>query len=224
MQLKKTKLASKVGAVILGALCASNVSADPFTASVTTIDDVDITQKEALTFGTTVLTTAGTCTMNSAAPGTTLMEYTTTGDSADVDAGYGATIGNSCVNVAGADTTVTPGVWRISGSTAGSVNLLISTLAQASADYSFEPSGGCYIAFSGDDSVNGDTCTTLVPGVAISSATLADVAGTEDDSGAAGTPATAGDLLFTIGGKLTIVNPLVAETNYPLTFQVDVTY
>jgi hypothetical protein len=222
MQPNKTKLALKIGAVVLGALCASGASADPFTASVTTIDDVTITEKTALDFGATVLTTAGNCIMNSALPGTTLMEHTTTNLTATPDAGYGATTGTSCVNVLGSDTTVTPGVWRISGTAGGTVSLLVSTIAQASADYTFEPDGGCYILFDAGAGVDGDTCTTLSPGVPITTARLASVTGTESD--VTGTPATAGDLLFTVGGTLVVVNPLATETNYPLTFQVDVTY
>lgn len=224
MQLKKKKLVHKLGLAAFGVTFALTASADTFTAAVTTIDDVTITEKTALDFGTTIFTTTGNCVMNSAAPGTTIMEYTTTADSTTEAAGYGATTGTSCVNVAGSDTSVTPGVWRVSGTTAGTVSLLITTLAQASADYTFVPDGGCYIAFSGDAAVNGDTCTTLVPGTVVVGATLADVAGTEDDGGAVGTSATPGDLLFTVGGTLTVVNPLVAETDYALTFQVDVTY
>lgn len=224
MQLRKTKLAKQLGVAIVGANLAFFAAADPFTASVTTIDDVNITEKVALDFGTTIFTTAGNCIMNSALPGTTLMEHTTTNELALDNAGYGATTGTSCVNVLGSDTTVTPGVWRISGTTAGIVSLLVTTIAQGSADYTFVPDGGCYIAFDGGAGVDGDTCTALTPGTVVVGATLADIPGTEDDAGAAGTPATAGDLLFTLGGTLTVINPLVAETNYPLTFQVDVTY
>lgn len=224
MQLKKTKLVQKIGLAIFGVTFAYSASADTFTASVTTIDDVSITEKTALDFGTTVFTTTGNCIMNSAAPGTTIMEYTTTADSTTPAANYGATTGSSCVNVAGSDTTVSPGVWRISGTAGGSVSLLITTLAQASADYTYVPDGGCYIDFSGDTGVNGDTCATLTPGSVVAGALLADTAVNEDDGGGVGTSATPGDLLFTIGGTLTVVNPLVAETNYPLTFQVDVTY
>lgn len=224
MQLKKKKLVQQLGLAIFGATLALSASADVFTAAVTTIDDVTITEKIALDFGTTVFTTAGNCIMNSALPGTTIMEYTTTADATTEAAGYGATTGTSCVNTAGSDTTVTPGVWRVSGTGAGVVSLLVSTLAQGSADYTFVPDGGCYIAFDGGAGVNGDTCTTLVPGTVVVGATLADVALTEDDAGAVGTSATAGDLLFTLGGTLTVVNALLPEATLPLTFQVDVTY
>jgi hypothetical protein len=225
MQPNKTKLALKIGAVVLGALCASGASADPFTASVTTIDDVSITPKTALDFGTIVFTTAGNCIMNSAAPGKTLMEYTNPSDTALPAAGYGATTGSSCVSVAGSDTTVTPGVWRISGTAGGAVSILITTLAQASADYTYVPDGGCYIDFDGTTTTTLDVCSPLVPGTVVAGALLADITANETDGSISdGTAATAGDLLFTIGGTLNIVNPLVAETNYPLTFQVDVTY
>jgi hypothetical protein len=224
MQPNKTKLALKIGAVVLGVLVASGASADPFTASVSTIDDVSITEKIALDFGTTVLTTIGDCTMDSAAPGTAIMEFTTTNESTTPAVNYGSTNGTSCVSVPGSDTTVSPGVYRVSGTTAGSVSILITTLAQASADYTYEPTGGCYIKFDNGTVADADTCTTLTPGTVITAAKLADTQLNENDGGGNGTPATAGDLLFTVGGKLVILNPLVAENNYPLTFQVDVTY
>lgn len=226
MQLKKTKIAQQLGFAAFGVTFALTASADTFTAAVTTIDDVTITEKVALDFGTTIFTTTGNCIMSAIAPGALLMEHTAQTETGAPGAGYGATTGSSCVNVAGSDTTVTPGVWRISGSAGGVVSLLITTLPQGTADYTFIPNQGCYTNFDGGNGDDGDVCTALVPGAVISGATLADIAGTESDTSGVGNgvAATAGDLLFTVGGTLAIVNPLTAETNYPLTFQVDVTY
>lgn len=226
MQLRKTKLAKQLGVAIVGANLAFFASADTFTAAVSTIDDVSITEKQALDFGTTILTTTGNCTMVSALPGALLMEHTTTTGVGTQHADYGSISGSSCVTTAGSDTTVNPGVWRISGTAGGSVSILVSTIAQASADYNFTPSGGCYVQFSGGSIDDDDTCESIVPGVVLASQNLAAVSGTENDTSGVGNgvAATAGDLLFTIGGVIDVINPLTAETPYVLAFQVDVTY
>lgn len=226
MQLKKKQLVQQLGLAIFGATLALSASADIFTASVSTIDDVSITEKQALDFGTTILTTVGQCVMVSALPGALLMEHSTTAGVGAQDVNYGSISGSSCVTTAGSDATVNPGVWRISGVADQPVSILISTIAQASADYNFTPNGGCYIEFSGDNTANDDTCESIVPGTVLTGKTLADVAGTETDTAGVGNgvDATAGDLLFTIGGTLDVINPLTAETPYVLAFQVDVTY
>jgi len=226
MQLEKTKLAKQIGIAFLGANIAFFAAADTFTAAVSTIDDVTITEKQALDFGTTVFTTVGDCTMVSALPGLALMEHSHQTLLNAQHADYGSISGSSCVTTAGSDTTVNPGVWRISGSAGGTVSILVSTIAQASADYNFTPSGGCYVEFSGDNTDDDDTCETITPGTVLTGKTLAAAAGTETDTSGVGNGvnATAGDLLFTIGGKIDVINPLTAETPYVLAFQVDVTY
>jgi len=223
MQLKKKQLVQQVGLAIFGATLALSASADIFTATVATIDDVSITEKQALDFGTTVLTTAGQCVMVATAPGALLMEHTSQTLVDAEGATYGSISGSSCVTTAGSDATVNPGVWRISGTSGGTVSILISTIAQASADYNFTPSGGCYIEFSNDTTDDDDTCESIVPGTVLTNKNLAN--GTEADATVTnGVTPTAGDLLFTIGGVLDVINPLTAETPYVLAFQVDVTY
>lgn len=229
MQLKKKKLVHKLGLAAFGVTFALTASADTFTASVTTIDDVTITEVVALDFGTTVNTTPGTCAMNANNPGSTLMEFQTSATGAD-GATYGATTntGGACVDTLGSDPTVTPGVWRISGAAGQGVNLLVSEIAQGSTDYTFNPTGGCYVLFDGAAAAaDSDACTTLTPGVVVTSATAQLSAGSATEAHVGdiqGVPSIAGDLLFTVGGTITIVNALTAETAYPLTFQVDVTY
>jgi hypothetical protein len=119
---------------------------------------------------------------------------------------------------------VNPGVWRISGTAGTNVSLLVTTIAQATADYTFVPNG-CYVEFDGGTTADGDSCQTLTAGAAIIGTPLSIGAGDDDSAVAAiGTSSTAGDLLFTVGGVLDILNPLVAETPYVLSFQIDVTY
>lgn len=230
MQLKKTKIAQQLGFAVFGVTFALSAAADTFTATVTTIDDVSINPVQSLDFGTTVFTTVGNCIMDATAPGALLMEHTTTTGVGAPGAGYGATTGTSCVNVAGSDTTVTPGVWRISGAAGATVSLLVSQLGQEistvpTTDFTFNPDQGCYVDFSGGSVDDADSCVTLTPGQ-VYSTDLADIAGTENDTSGVGNgvAATAGDLLFTVGGTLNVVAPLTAETAYALRFQVDVTY
>ncbi len=228
MQLKKKQLVQKVGLAIFGATLALSASADTFTASVTTIDDVSITPVQPLDFGSTIMTTAGTCVMTAALPGSTLMEFQTSATGASGGT-YGGTTNTSgaCIDTPGSDTSVTPGIWRISGAAGIGVNLLVSQIAQASADYTFSPTGGCYVLFDGAAAAaDSDSCATLTPGTVVTSATakLSIGAGEAHIGDIQGVASTAGDLLFTIGGTITIVNALTAETDYPLTFQVDVTY
>jgi hypothetical protein len=236
MQPNKTKLALKIGAVILGAAIASSVSADPFTATITTIDDVTITEVNALTFGSNVFTAASTsCTMLTSGgaagvnePGATLMQYDTTADQLQ-GSEYGALTGDGCVNAPGSDTAVTPGVWAITGATGGTVNILVSQVAQVGGDFTFAPSGGCYVEYDGNTVNDQDRCVTLLPGT-VYTTPLSLGAGDDDVGGGGagafeGTIASAGVLRFTLGGVISIgATGLTAETDYDLAFQVDVTY
>jgi hypothetical protein len=228
MQPNKTKLALKIGAVILGAAVASSVSADPFTATITTIDDVTITPVNALTFGSNIFTTASTsCTMLSSGsaptdPGTALMEIDAT-TVITQGLNYGSLTGDGCVNAPGSDTSVTPGVWEINGAAGGSVSILISEVAQVGGDFTYAPSGGCYVLYNGDTTGDADSCTTLIPGTVVTAQNLFSTA--DLDTGAATTLAAEGQLRFTLGGVISIgATGLTAETDYDLAFQVDVTY
>ena len=233
MQPNKTKLALQIGAVVLGALCASNVYADTFTASVTTIDDVTITQRTGypLTFGSNMFTTASTsCTLQVGGtageadhPGGLLMRHAHNGGSSQ-GADFGFLTGTGCVNT---NSGVTPGIWDISGIPGGSVSILITQVAQTPTTFTFSPDNACYVNYSGDTANDGDDCLDLVPGgvetalLPVSGAAEADVGGI----GVNGGVAQAGLVSIAVGGTVTIgATPLSASQAYNLAFQIDVTY
>lgn len=228
MQPHKTKLALQIGAVVLGAMCASSAFADTFTASVITIDDVEITERVPLTFGENIFTTADTsCTLQvsneagTANPAPSLMNYSTTAD-VDEGADFGDTDGDGCVNDA---TDATAGVFDISGLSGAAVNILLTTLVQTDTAYTYAPDTACYVAYSGDTADDGDSCETLTPGIVVNTPLAA---AAEDDATGGGSSAGTsvdGALSFVVGGTIGIGSDgLDPETTYDLQFQVDVTY
>jgi hypothetical protein len=231
MQPNKTKLALQIGAVVLGALCASNSYADTFQAAITTIDDVEITERVELSFGSNMYTTAGTCTILAAAdsvalqqPGGVLMNYMNNAGTLTQGTNYGDLSGTSCVT--GDAEGATAGVWDISGVQAGTVSILFSQVDQSDPTlFEFSPDTGCYVNFNGDTTDDADSCDAFTVGNVITGAILAATA--EDDASGAGTgsgASVAGELSFTVGGTVTVLDDLVAETGYDLAFQIDVTY
>jgi hypothetical protein len=219
MQLKKRKIAQQLGFAAIGVTFALSATADTFTATVTTIDDVSITEIQPLDFGTNVYTTVGKCTMDGDGP--TLTEMVFNRDNDNSSGNFGNISGTSCVTAAAQG-----GIWEVTGSVGADINLLITTIPQASADYTFTPDNGCYVSYTGNDNTDSDTCAAISPGT-VYNAKLAAAAGTEDDSAGvnAGVSVGAGGFMrFAMGGDIDIINPLTAETSYDLTFQVDVTY
>ncbi|MDX2367788.1 MAG: hypothetical protein QNK36_05210 [Colwellia sp.] len=222
MQPNKTKIALVIGALLFGASGASN--ADPFTANVTTIDDVTILTVPGndLSFGTNVFTTAGTCTMSASAPGSALMQY---------DDGVGVVAQTTWGDLSSAGTAScvvgaslgTPGVYEVKGVGAGAVSVLLTEVAQVGGDFTFDPSGGCYTDFDAVAGPTADTCTTLNAGTVVP--TFLAAATAVEDEGTGTHASVEGTLRFTVGGTITVgATGLTAETPYNLAFQVDVTY
>jgi len=232
MQPNKTKLALQIGAVVLGALCASNVYADTFTASVTTIDDVTITQRAGypLTFGSNMFTQASTtCTLQvsnlagTAYPGGLLMRHDSTAAVAQ-GADFGVLTGAGCVN---GSNGVTPGIWDISGIPGGSVSILVTQVAQTPTTFTYAPDQACYVSYSGGTVDDADRCLTLTPGNVVAALLPVSAAAEDDATGGganAGVPQ-AGIVSIAVGGTVAIgATPLSASTAYNLAFQIDVTY
>lgn len=233
MQPNKTKLALKIGAVVLGALCASNSYADTFTAQVTTVDDVVITERQALAFGSNIFTTAGTsCELQvgaggtADAPGSVLMNYQDIliGTPGAQGADYGELAGDGCVVGAGAADGVTPGIWDVTGLSGGAVSILITEIAQTDAAITYEPSG-CVVVYSGDNATGADDCVALTSGGVVTGS-FADDTATEDEGGGTGDTGASveSQFSFAIGGEISIVSGLVAENPYDVQFQIDITY
>lgn len=220
MQPNKSKVTLIVGALLLGASGASNAATESFPIIVSTLADVDITQEAPLTYGANMFITGGaTCTMDATTPadaggtvvnGVIPMQYTAT---ANVnEANYGDLTGLGCVNGAGKGK---PGVYKIAGLGGISVNIKISSVTTA--DFTFNPNSGCIVTYEGT-TAGADTCAGFVPNAFAASIPLPATATL--DAGA-----TDGELLFTVGGTITIgATDLTPDLAYTADFPVEVVY
>lgn len=210
MQPNKTKLALIIGVMYLGVSGTSFAASESFTITATTIADVALEETTVLDFGTNIFTTTGSCTMAVGEPGEAEMQVYTTDGTTTADANYGLLNGTSCVPGA----TAIPGVYTISGSSGADVTITLNDLTET--DYSFAPAGvvGSYNGIIG--STTPDDIIPLVSGTAYPMADTTD----------AGVPVvTDGELVFILGGVLTVTNTLTANTLYDAgTFTVNVVY
>jgi hypothetical protein len=233
MQPNKTKLALKIGAVVLGALCASNASADTFTAIVNTVDDVTITPRagQVLDFGPNIYVTAGgICTINvdgtTDLPGGVLMNYAEATDAVAQAASFGSITGGSTLGCATTTTTAngaSVGVWDVVGAPGVAVSLLISPVTQTG-DYTFVPDG-CFVDYDSTITDDADACTDIASN-AVQTATFAAASSEDDGGGSTGSgTSVGGQFSLAVGGVLTVgTTPLNPATPYDLSFQIDVTY
>lgn len=213
MQPNKTKLALQIGAVILGAACASNVYADTFNLTVNTISDVSIDQVTPMDFGTSILTDAlVSCTLRGDLPApATVFSDGTYSAGAGTDA-PGALNGAGCVT----GNTGTPGLYTITGEATLAVNITLNSEAQTD-NFTFTPNSACAVNYNNDASTaaTDDLCTLLTVGTP-EAVTL---------PGAVDGLATAGIGYFSVGGTIgTLAGGLTSDTPYTATFLVNVIY
>lgn len=213
MQPNKTKISLIIGAMFLGVSGASMAASVSFPITATTIADVVLTEDVSLDFGTNIFTTAGTCVMNAAQPGTALLQL----DGAGVVAAtaFGDLSGNGCVNGAALGT---PGVYTVSGTGGTAVNITLNGITET--DYTFTPNSGAissYGAATAAGTTGDDTIGAL-------SATGVNTFRTADSTEAAEVEVTVNELVFTLGGTLTVLNPLTASVPTTNTFIVNVVY
>jgi hypothetical protein len=221
MQPSKNKIALVTGALILGASSAANAVNESFNITATALPDVAITTVTPMNFNTSIFIDAGgTCLMNASVPGDVAangMQYSNDGTTSS--ANYGDLSGDGCVNNTNGDAT--PGVYRIRGLEGAEVKVTISNSALGG-DVTFSPNSGCIVTYGGSTAI--DTCASFVPG----SLTTKNLAGSVEDNSAAviagGDASVAGDLLFTVGGTLSIINELVPNFAGTIAFDVQVTY
>jgi hypothetical protein len=221
MQPNKTKLALKLGAVVLGAASASYVSADPFTMTVNTIGDLSITTNQPLAFGTALLTDAlSACSMGALVPAPADVFSDDSTGTAGTSLGtsgtaFGLLNGDGCIG-AGA-TIATPGIYTIIGEPTLDVNLTLNAEPQVG-NFTFSPTGGCGVDH---DQIGataaGDPCQPITPGSPIT-LTLA--------GGSDAILAQYGNTHFTVGGTVTVgaAPGLDSGTDYNATFLVNVIY
>jgi hypothetical protein len=218
MQPSKNKIALLTGALILGASSAANAVTEPFNITAKALPDVAITTVTPLNYNTSIFIDAGgTCLMNASTPGdlaTALMQYD---GAVDGEANYGDLTGDGCVNsAAGAGT---PGVYRVAGLEGSAIKITISNSATGG-DVEFSPNSGCIVTYEGG--ALADTCDAFVPGV-LANKKLA--AGTEDvgTGGTAGT-SVSGQMMFTVGGTLSVINELAPNFADTIAYNVEVVY
>jgi hypothetical protein len=210
MQPNKTKISLIIGAMYLGVSGASMAASESFNITAETIADVVITEDTALDFGANIFTTAGDCTMDASAPADVTMQVTrATPVVVDTDT-HGALSGTSCVTGA----IATPGVYTVSGSGGSTVNITLGGITTA--EFTFVPDSNAVSTYEGTAAL--DDIGTL----STSTSTAVVLADTNDGGGAT---TTADELVFVLGGTLTILTDLTSETVYDAeTFTVNVIY
>jgi hypothetical protein len=220
MQPSKNKIALLTGALILGASSAANAVTEPFNITAKALPDVAITTVTPLNYNTSIFIDAGgTCLMNASTPGdlgTALMQY----DGGTVaTADYGALTGDGCVN--GGVGTGTPGVYRVAGLSGSAIKITISNSASGG-DVEFSPNSGCIVTYEGGNLA--DTCDAFVPGVLANKKLALDSA--SEDVGTGGTVGVPieGEMIFTVGGTLSINNELAPNFTDTIAYNVEVVY
>jgi len=214
MQPNKTKIALVIGALMLGVSATSNAATGTFDITVATVEDVKITPITELDFGANIFTTAaGTCTLDAAQPATDDMQMST---AASVVAGtdYTKLDGAGCIT----GNAGTPGKYKISGASDTIVNITIDPVTAA--DFSFTPDSNAIVNYGTTAGVDDDTLVALTPGVslALRTPTTADIGGTVNN-------VVASEILFVIGGTLTVgAADLTPSTPYADVFHVNVVY
>ena len=216
MQPNKTKIALIIGAMYLGVSGASMAATGSFNITATTIADVVLTQTTPLNFGTNIFSSAGTCTMNAANPAQSVLQIDTSAAQATATA-YGDLTGGGCINGAALGT---PGVYKITGTSPGStVNITLNGITTT--DYTFTPNSGAISSYGATGAVGtaGDDTTGSLTTASVNTFRFPDA--TE----AAEAEVTANEIVFTLGGTITVLNPLTANTLYNTdTFVVNVVY
>lgn len=213
MQPIKTKLALQIGAVILGAVCASNVYAETFNLTVNTISDVSLTEVTGMDFGTSILTDElVSCTMSGdqPAPATVLSDGTwSAGTGTDAP---GALTGAGCVT----GSTGTPGLYTITGEPTLAVNITLNSEAQTG-NFTFSPDSACAVDY--DNGTAAGTGDELCGALTVGATSQVNLPGATD------VLANAGVGYFSVGGTITtLAGGLTSDTPYTATFLVNVIY
>ena len=208
MQPNKTKIALIIGAIYLGVSGASFAASESFTITATTIDDLTLDEDVALDFGSNIFTTPGTCTMNADTPGDALLQLNGTSTAAQAD--FGDLSGSGCVTGLALGT---PGVYTATASPGTDISITLNNVTQP--DYTFEPIGRAG-NYDNTSSADGDTAIAID-----TSATVTATTPSADDDDA---NVVQNELVFTLGGTLTVLNALVADTTVADVFTVTVVY
>lgn len=194
----RTLAGSALVAATLGMTLSAHAKTLPFGVGFVTVQDLDITQANALTFGQNVIGTAGsTCTLGvTIYPGATIAASAATAAINDNISGAG------CIAVAGALTNNLAGVYEISGAVSQAFNVTVNSATNA--DFSFSPTARV-----------GDLATGLTAGGTTVFANTPQASVTD----------AAGLALLVVAGTITVgATDLTPNTPYSQTFDITATY
>ncbi len=220
MQPSRIKISLAIGALCLGAAGVANAASQSFDVTVTTLPDLSISEVTPLSYGTNVITTSGgTCTMDADAPGHAAgLQFSAGAGATAAAANFGDLTGTACVTGG----VGTPGKYRVSGGLAGAT-VKITIAGVSNADFTFSPNNGCIVTYSGTTADDADSCAAYAAPPSALSKKLA--AAAEDQAALSGGEASvAGELMFTVGGTITINQTLTPNQAYSQTFPVTVVY
>jgi len=205
LNVKKTLVA---GALLMAMSNVASAASESFFVSVTTLDDVGIEELNALSYGINMFIDAGgECTIDGDAPGATVLQM----DAASAAANYGDISGTGCVDTTG----LQPGEFKITG--LGGQDVTITIGSTSGGDYTFAPAGAYAIH---DGGIAGDTLGTYTTAQATAGVTTRLADGVD-----AGLTVVANELVFTVGGTVTIGGTdLIAGGVYTDTYPVTVVY
>lgn len=205
--MKKSNLYKALAAsALLSTAMVANAKTETYSVGFVTIQDLTITQDQALSFGQNIIGKAGTtCTLTFAENVTT----TTTTKAAPSNFNDGLS-GNGCLEVAGGATPTTTsnlaGVYTVSGAAGQTVNLTVASITGS--DFNFTPSAKA-ITDGADINVAGS---------------FVDVFADSAQSDALGAGA-ANNLVLVVGGTLTVGSAdLDANKPYSGSFTITATY
>lgn len=194
----RTLAGSALVAATLGMTLSANAKTVPFGVGFVTVQDLDITQANALTFGQNVIGTAGsTCTLGvTVYPGAGVTAAASTAAINDNITGAG------CIAVAGSLTNNLAGVYQISGANSQAFNVTVNSATGTA--FSFSPTGRVADLATGL-TAGGTTVFANTP-----QATTTDAAGLA---------------LLVVSGTITIgATDLTPNTPYSQTFDITATY
>jgi hypothetical protein len=210
MQPNKSKIAMIIGVMYLGVSGASFAASESFTITATTIDDLTLSEDVALDFGSNIFTTAGTCTMDADTPGDALLQ--TNGTATAAQANFGDLSGDGCVNGLALGT---PGVYTATASVGTDISITLNNVTAVSGDYTFEPVG---VAGNYDNTATADSDTAVAIDTS-AAVTVTTPSALDDDA-----LVVQNELVFVLGGTLSVLNPLTADQIVADVFTVSVVY
>lgn len=231
LKINKTLVAA---ALLMGMSNASMAATDTYTASASTISQVQIEQLTAMSFGSAVPAAANTtCGLLALVPGEEDIPYdeaTGTDDTYDAteatqDATQWAALTADCSSLDQGDAV--PGIYKISGESGAVYDIVLTAGAgDSSADFTFTPGFGCVVDYATDtnNTADSEVCQFL-GNTGVTSVQLMDANDATAYAAFTGDTVEAGNSYIALGGTITVGSTgLTAGTAYTATFDITVAY